>query len=209
MKKYCALFMILAIFLCGCANNATPGQPSPTPAASTAAPQSSQQSSTPNVDASSLIRVDAPGCLPVSTVSIQEALTRTGRFTFQQVQLPGGNTDVYFRLDQPDGEDSDTAHIAYSLFTEDTTQILSYHFSKADVCGEKQAAIKWGLDLILQIFGTRLTDSTWDDIMDIAAKSETADPWGTDYEGYASQSSGIRLIYANLGGNVQIDIRPY
>jgi len=97
----------------------------------------------------------------------------------------------------------------YEVLPENSTTILSYNFSKADVNSEGHDTIKWGLDLLLRIFETELTAEAWTDIMAVAAKGETEDAWGTDYEGYANKEAGIRLVYGNLGEKVQVDIRPY
>ena len=165
------------------------------------------------IDASELIRVSAPGCLPINTESIKTILSSTGRFAYNRISWPGGGgaaADVYFELDKPDGDNAEGAAQAfYQVLDENTTQMISYNFSKTMVHGDKHDAVRWGLDLLLRIFGTALTDEIWADILAVAAKSETEDAWGTDYAGYADEATGIRLIYANLGSNVQIDIKPY
>ena len=157
-----------------------------------------------DIDASRLIRVDMPGYLPVSTKSIRDILDETGRFSYQRITFPeSAIANVYHHIDE------DLASLFYEVLPESTTTILSYNFSKNDVRGEGHDAIKWGLDLLLRIFGTELTVEAWADIMAVAAKSETVDAWGTDYEGYVDKDTGIRLVYGNLGEKVQIDIRPY
>jgi len=153
-----------------------------------------------------IIRVDKPGCLPVSTKSIKAVLDSTGRFYYQKIMLPDGVINVDFSLDRTD-ENEGWARLFYEVLPGDTTTILSYNFSKADVNGEAQDAIRWGLDTVLRILGVELTDDAWADIMTIAAKPEKQDAWGTDYAGLVDETAGVRLIYGNLGEKVQVDVR--
>jgi len=205
MKIISVLLILLILCLSGCTGGGGQDNPIYTPDTNTP-----QVNSMIDTDTSELITVDVPGRLPISTESIKAVLTDTGRFTYNRVELPEGNIDLHFSLDKPDGDDSaGAARISFSVVSENTTEIISYNFSKSDVGGNKQDTIKWGLNLILHIFGTELTDETWSDILDIASKSETVGAMGQDYEGYKNEACGIRLVYADLGENVQIDIRVY
>lgn len=208
MKRTSILLVLLILCLTGCTNSG--GQDNEPSATEVYIPQ---DNSTIDIDTSKLVKVEVFGCLPISTESIEDVLSSTGRFTYERITLtaaPGcAIADIYFHLDQPAGDDSGgAATVAYQILSENTTQIISYGFSKSAVNGDKHDDIKWGLDLTLHIFGTELTDETWADIMEVAAKSETEDAWGTDYEGFIDETNGIRLIYGNLGDSVQIDIRP-
>ena len=46
-------------------------------------------------------------------------------------------------------------------------------------------------------------------ILSIEARNENADTLGTDYGGYSNSDTGIKLTYADLRSNIQIDIEPY
>ena len=185
MKK---IALLLALLLClgSCA-----GAPGPTP--------------TPTAPAE-IIRVDKPGCLPVSTKSIKAVLDSTGRFYYQKLTLPDGVINVDYSLDRTD-ESEGYARLFYEVLPGDTTTILSYNFSKSDVNGEGLDAIRWGLDTILHIMEVDLTDEAWADIMAVAAKPEKQDAWGTDYAGFMDEKAGVRLVYGNLGEKVQVDVR--
>ena len=213
MKKISALLVLLMICLCGCMNTSlTNDEPHDSDIAMSDA-NLQPSNSMVDVDQSKIIKVDDPGCLPVSTESIHDILSGAERFSYQRItNLPGGGAiaDVYFELDKPDGKDSEgIASISYQILADNKTQIISYNFKKSAINGVNNNAIRWGANVLLHIFGAELTDEIWADIAIIANKSETEDPWGTDYEGYADEVSGIRMIYGNLGKNVQIDIRPY
>ena len=199
MKKIYVLLILLLFCLCGCINSTQNN---------TISVDTPQDNSINGIDFSKVIKIDAPGCLPISTKSIKEILDDTGRFTYNRITFPGSAAaDLYFRLDKPDNEDSETARISYQVLPENTTNIISYNFAKSAVNGDKHDAIKWGLDILLHIFGVELTNEVWADIMEIAAISENDEAWGTDHEGHIDETNGIRLIYGNLGGNIQIDIR--
>ncbi len=203
MKNISILLVLLLFFLSGCTGKEKPANPVSTPYVV-------QENSTIEIDNSELVKAEVQGRLPISTESIKAVLTDTGRFTHNRVELPGGNIDLHFSLDQPEGDDfPGAARIFFCVLSENTTEIISYNFSKVTVNGNQQDAIKWGLNLILQIFDTGLTDEIWADIMEIASKSEDAGAMGTDYEGYSDEEAGIGLTYADLGETVQIDIRPY
>jgi hypothetical protein len=205
MKRVSVLLILLIFCLSGCTGSRERANPVSTPDTHV-----SQDNSVIDIDTSKLVKVEVQGRLPISTESIKAVLTDTGRFTYNRVELPGGNIDLHFSLDKPDGDDfAGAARIFFSVLTENTTEIISYNFSKSEVNGNKQDTIKWGIDLVLHIFGTELTDETWADITEIASKLDDIGAMGADYEGYADEEAGIRLIYADLGENVQIDIRPY
>lgn len=186
----------------GCARGQTPLQE----------PQGKgQDNNAISIDVSKIAKANEPECLPVKTTSIREILNGTGRFANTRIDFPergGALADEIFSLDKSDS-DTKAAGISYQVLAGDTTQVISYNFSKHAVNGDEHEAIKWGLDLLLHIFGTQLTHEAWDDIMLVAAKAETEEAWGTDYAGFSYEESGIRLIYSNLGSGVQVDIRVY
>ena len=135
MKKIYILLILLVICLCGCKNNNT--------ADNLLSIDTPPDNSIIDIDISKLVKIDAPGCLPISTKSIKEILDDTGRFTYNLIAFPGSAAaDVYFRLDKPDNEDSETAHISYQVLPENTTHIISYNFEKSAVNGDSHDAIK-------------------------------------------------------------------
>jgi len=216
MRKFFCLIILLAVCLCGCSKEINPkkiglNETAPNDAVSDSAVDI-PDNLVIDIDISKIVKVDAPDCLPVSTTSIREILSDTGRFAYDRISYPVGGgavADEFFRLDKTDSEGSYPARVSYQVLSGNTTQIISYNFNKSAINGNEHDAVKWGLGVLLRIFGAELTDNAWSDIMEVAAKSETEDAWGTDYEGYADEENGIRLIYANLGNNVQIDIRPF
>ena len=203
MKKTFVVTLVILIVcslccLSGCNNDKTSGN---TP--SNAAPKNNDFI---GVDTSKLIRVDVAGRIPISTDSIREMLLETGRFDFNKIPFENGVTDFNFSLDKNGGNDG-TANMSFQVLPGKSTEIISYNFSKSAVKGSQSEDIKWGLDVLLHILEAELTDEAWSDILEIASKSQEVGKLGTDYEGYKNESAGIRLIYADLGKNVQIDIR--
>ena len=161
-----------------------------------------------DIDSSTLIRVEAIGRIPVSTDSIRDILQKTGRFEFKEIHFENGVSDYNFGLDKNGGNDC-TAHLSFQVLPGMSTEIISYNFSKATVMSDQSEDIRWGLDTLLRIFETELTDETWEDILEVAESSEKVGALGVDHKGYENEHAGIRLIYADLGDNMQIDIRPY
>ena len=156
------------------------------------------------IDFSSAVPVEKPGYLPVSTDSIKDILKSTGRFEISEIPQMYV-VDVLCELDKTD--ESNLAILWFAADEDNTTKKVSYNFKKDAVKDGHEDSIRWGLDVLMQILGDELTDDTWSDILAIAEKNESVGAFGTDYEGYANADTGIKLIYADLGNNVQIDIR--
>ena len=218
MKRTLLLLTLLALCLCTCTKQAAPDSSTPDSGATvnetmTGNGETVQGNNVISIDESKIIRVNVPDCLPISTTSIRDIFEVTGRFEYSRITLPPGGgavADVYFHLVKPYDENTEgAAYVSYQVLSENTTQIIICNFRKSEVNGKGHDAIRWALDLLMHIFETELTEKTWEDILEVAAKSETEDDWGTDYEGYSDEINGIRLVYVNLGSNVQIEIRPY
>ena len=190
-----ALIILIAFsfILSGCTNDKAPTNDAP------------KNNAVIDIDTSKIIRVNIAGRIPISTDSIRDILVETSRFNFSEIPFENGVTDYHFSLDK--NGDNSSARLFFSVLPEKSTEIISYNFSKAAVKGNQSEDIKWGLDLLLHILGTELTDGTWGDILDIVSKSGTVGALGKDYEGYKNEACSIRLVYADLGENVQIDIR--
>jgi len=159
-----------------------------------------------DIDYSSVIRVEKQGYIPVSTDSIKNILKNTDRFEISEFQHMGDTyVDVFCELDKVDG--NNIASIFFTADGDNITKMISYNFSKDALQGEDESSIRWGLDVLIKILGDNLTDDIWNDILLLAEKNESVDAFGTDYEGYSNSDAGIKLIYADLGSNIQIDIR--
>lgn len=158
-----------------------------------------------DIDTSSVQHIDKTGCVPVSTDSIKEILTATGRFEVSEIPNLNG-VDVFLWLDKNDGES--IANISFTESDDAATEMVSYNFSKDTLHSSSEGSVRWGLDALLQVFGDRLTDETWNSITSIADSNENVGAFGTDYEGYSNSETGIMLTYADLGDHVQIDIEP-
>lgn len=196
MKKILSCFfaLILLLSMVGCSDNEQPNTTS-----------SYKNNSTVDIDTSSIIRNEKPGFIPVSTDSIKDVLKNTGRFEILEVpQLSG--VDVFCGLDKVDG--NSIASVNFTI-SDDATTMVSYNFSKDAVQEQSESSVRWGLDVLLHIFSDSLTDDTWNEILLIASKNESVGSLGTDYDGYSNADTGIKLIYADLGSSVQIDIEPY
>lgn len=204
MKKsiqFTFMIIILSLLLSGCGKNKT--------SAETPSHYYPKNNSKIHVDTSNNIRINIAGRIPIHTDSIKDILMETGRFQFSKIPLENGIIDYRFSLDKNESEDKSAAGLFYSVLPENSTNIISYNFRKVDAKGNQGEDLKWGLDVLLHLFGTELTDKIWDDILDIASMSGTIGAMGKDYEGYKNETCGIRLVYADLGENVQIDIWPY
>ncbi len=187
------MILLVSLALLGCSNNEPSSYVTP--------------DNTPiKIDIDSIEKISNPGCIPVRTTSIKENLLATGRFEITEFSKPFGDVDVHFSLDNR--KDNAAASVFFTEIDE-TTTIISFNFSKKDINGDISASIRWGLDALLQTLGDCLNDDIWDDLLTIAAKSEDVGAFGTDFEGYSNQDTGLKLIYADLGNNVQVDIRPY
>lgn len=159
-----------------------------------------------DIDFSSVIQVEKQGYLLVNTDSLKSVLNSTGRFEISEFpHMYDDDIDVFFELDKVDG--NSIASVFFTSTDDNTTKRVSYNFSKDALQGGSEASIRWGLDVLLQTFGDKLTDDIWNEILSIAEKNESVGAFGTDYEGYSNTDTGIKLIYADLGGNVQIDIK--
>ena len=195
----CSIALVLLLAMVGCSSTEQPNSSKP----NTIAPDNS----TVDIDTSSITRIEKTGCISVSTDSIKGILTDTGRFEIAEIPQLGG-VDVICGLDKENGES--IAGIIFTVLDDNTTTMISYNFSKDAIQGKSKDPVRWGLDILLRILGDSLSDDTWDDILAIAEKSESVGGFGTDHEGYSNPDAGIiELIYADLGNNVQIDIRPY
>lgn len=163
--------------------------------------------STIDIDTSLIIRIEKAGFIPVSTDSIKNVLKSTRRFEISELPLLSGNIDVHCGLDITDSDS--IAHISFIVLDDNATTMVSYNFSKTAVQGQNERSVRWGLNVLLHIFNDSLTDDAWNDILAIAAKNDSVGALGKDYDGYSNADTGIKLIYADLGNNVQIDIKPY
>ena len=200
-----ALTISLTVFMMGCAEESNPpildnDQPS----------IADTQSNTPvEVDISNSIKIDKNGFLPISTVSMQEILnTYSERFDELLITHENGDIDMRYSLDKTE-DGMSKAGITFKNEGDGEAIILSYNFAKADANGDHAQSIRWGFDLVTQIFSIELTDDIWSEIMDVASDDKEVGAMGTDYEGYSNEDSGVRFIYADLGENIQIDIHPY
>lgn len=162
--------------------------------------------STLDTDAISIVKIEESGCIPVSTDSIKAVLEGTGRFEITEIPHLNG-IDVFCGLDKIDG--NSIADIIFTVSDDNTTTMVSYNFSKDMMEQKMEISVRWGLDMLLQIFGGSLTDDVWNEIISIARKNQDVGDLGTDYDGYSNADIGIKLIYADLGSNVQVDIKPY
>jgi len=159
-----------------------------------------------DIDFSSVIQVEKQGYIPISTDSIKSILENTGRFEISEFpHMYDSYVDVICELDKVD--ENSIASIFFTSADDNTAKMISYNFSKDALQGGDEASIRWGLEVLMKILGDELTDDIWNDILLIAEKNESVGAFGTDYEGYSNPDTGIKLIYADLGGNVQIDIK--
>lgn len=159
-----------------------------------------------DIDFSSVIQVEKQGYIPISTDSIKSILENTGRFEISEFpHMYDSYVDVICELDKVD--EKSIASIFFTSADDNTAKMISYNFSKDALQGGDEASIRWGLEVLMKILGDELTDDIWNDILSIAEKNESVGAFGTDYEGYSNPDTGIKLIYADLGGNVQIDIK--
>jgi len=159
-----------------------------------------------DIDFSSVIQVEKQGYIPISTDSIKSILENTGRFEISEFpHMYDSYVDVICELDKVD--ENSIASIFFTSADDNTAKMISYNFSKDALQGGDEASIRWGLEVLMKILGDELTDDIWNDILSIAEKNESVGAFGTDYEGYSNPDTGIKLIYADLGGNVQIDIK--
>lgn len=158
-------------------------------------------------------KIDVEGYLPVTVNSLEAVLSASGYFTIEEVEQPqsDGRTPiaVYGWLGKDGNHWSAGIYFCETNTSSNATDIVSYNFLKSDVTGEKEKDIQQGLSLLLQAFEVDLTDDMWKEIMAIAQKPGSSGILGTDYDGYSNEQAGIRLIYADLGESVQIDIRAY
>lgn len=203
MKKM-LLYSISLVFLLsmvGCSNDGHISEQSTIAINHNAEPDNS----TVDIDTSSIVKIEKSGHIPVSTDSIKAVLEETGRFEITEIPHLSG-TDVFCGLDKADG--NSIADISFTISDDNATSIVSYNFSKNTINQETESSVRWGLDILLHIFGDSLTDDTWNDIVSIVYKNEDVGALGTDYDGYSNINAGIKLIYADLGSNVQIDIVP-
>lgn len=160
-----------------------------------------------DIDTSSIIKIEKSGFIPVSTDSIKSVLKSTGRFEISEMPLLSGDVDVNCSLDKTN--DDNIAHISFIVLDDNATKMVSYNFSKTAVQGQGESTVRWGLNVLLNIFGDSLIDDAWNDILAISAMNNEVGALGTDYDGYSNEDSGIKLIYADLGDYIQIDIKPY
>ncbi len=203
MKKTLLYFiaLILLLSMVGCNNNHIREQ------STTAIHHNAEtNNSTVDIDTSSIVKIEKSGYIPVSTDSIKAVLEETGRFEITEIPHLSG-IDVFCGLDKVDG--NNVASVSFTISDDNATSMVSYSFSKDTVQGQSKNSVRWGLDILLHIFGDSLTDDTWNDIVSIGYKNEDVGALGTDYDGYSNVDTGIKLIYADLGSNVQIDIEPY
>lgn len=199
MKKI-VLYIIATIILlatAGCGSTEQPSNDNPSPI--------EPNNSAVDIDTSSVVRTPQQGLISVSTDSIKEVLTGTGRFEIAEVpQLSG--VDVFCGLDKENG--NSIANVNFTAL-DNATAMISYNFSKEAVQGQTESSVRWGLNALFQILGDKLTDEIWNDILSVAARTESVGDFGTDFDGYSNPDTGIKLTYADLGSNVQIDIEPY
>lgn len=198
----CFIAILLLLSVAGCNNSEHKNEQS------TAAIHHNAEinNSTIDIDNSSIVKIEESGCIPISTDSIKAVLEGTGRFEITEIPHLNG-IDVFCGLDKIDG--NSIADITFTVSDDNVTTMVSYNFSKDMVKHDMEGTIRWGLDVLLQILGDSLNDDTWDDIISIAEKNEEVIALGTNYDGYSNDDIGIKLIYADLGSNVQVDIIPY
>lgn len=198
MKKILLFLIILLLLLSmvGCSNAGKPN-----------ADQSNTNNTTIDIDTSLITRIEKAGFIPVSTDSIKNVLKSTRRFEIAEVPQLSGDIDVHCGLDKTDSDS--IAHISFTVLDDNATTMVSYNFSKTAVKGQNERSVRWGLNVLLHIFDDSLTDDAWNDILAIAAKNDSVGGLGKDYDGYSNADTGIKLIYADLGNSVQIDIEPY
>lgn len=197
----CFIAILLLLSVTGCNNSEHKNEQSTTAIHHNA----ETNNSTVNIDASSIIKIEESGYIPVSTDSIKAALEGTGRFEITEIPHLNG-IDVFCGLDKIDG--NSIADITFTVSDYNATTMVSYNFSKDMLKHDMESSVRWGLDVLLQILGDSLNDDTWNDIISIAEKNEEVSILGTDYDGYSNDNIGIKLIYADLGSNVQVDIKP-
>jgi len=170
---------------------------------------SANQSSQTDAKSVSIQKIDLEGYLPVTTESITNVLKRTGRFAISETKFNTGAVDVYGVLDKNGDEEAARVTFCETDIDHHATDFVFYNFLKSDVLGTKETAIRWGFSTLLSAFEVELTDDIWNAVLEVAQKAGSAGALGTDYDGYADEQAGIRLIYADLGESVQIEIRPY
>lgn len=200
MKRIACFLLILTILLsasgCGSVELADDG----------GADNSVVSNTEVDIDFSSVIRVEKQGYIPISTDSIKSVLESTGRFEISEFpHMYDSYVDVICELDKVN--ENSIASIFFTSADDNTAKMISYNFSKDALQGGDEVSIRWGLEVLMKILGDELTDDIWNDILSIAEKNESVGAFGTDYEGYSNSDTGIKLIYADLGGNVQIDIK--
>ena len=195
MKKMLISLVIMLIF-CGCDNSVQPTEP---PEPQTQSPADIVDNSETTIDSSKVMRIDEDGFLPVSAASVKNTLSDFERFNYGQLIHEQGGIDVWFTLDDW------IAQVFFSIEPRDRLHTISYNFEKATALDGDGDSIRWGLDLLLQIFEIKLTDEMWAEITRIAEMPKSDDPMGTDYDLCAH--AGVRVICANLSENIQIDIK--
>ncbi len=171
--------------------------------------KSADQSFQTDAEPVSIQKIDLEGYLPVTTESITSVLKSARRFTISEIKLDTGAVDIYGVLDKNGDEDAARVTFCETDIDHHATDFMLYNFLKSDVLGAKETTIRWGLSVLLSAFEVELTDDIWSAVMEVAQKTGSAGALGTDYDGYADEQAGIRLIYADLGECVQIDIRAY
>lgn len=206
MKKILSLLITLFIllFMVGCNDGKNSDNIHP---CTSKANNIDNNDSSIDIDSSLITKIEKADFIPVSTNSIKDLLNNTGRFEISEIPQLNGDIDVFCDLDKTNGDS--TASIAFTVLEDNATDMISYNFSKTAVQGQGESTVRWGLNILLNIFDDSLTDDVWNDILAIAASNNEADGLGTDYDGYSNKDTGIKLIYADLGDNVQIDIKPY